>query len=325
MIKEFIGTGKTIEEATASAKAGLNAPATADVKIEVVQMPEKKKFFGLFGGSDAKVKASFDDGKKEKKPAKKKAPAPAKSNDKKPEKKQTERKQPEKKQAEKKTAPAETSKPQHTADAITEKDVDLDGACAYLMAILEGLKVKDAKLSARVEDGVVVIDVDCEDYGIIIGRRGETLDAIQYLTGLAIKNVINKYVRVTINVGDYRAKREETLRALAVKNANYVVRSGRRFIFEPMNPYERKIIHTAVQEVEGAVSRSVGSGMDRKVLIEPEGGVKNYSRGSRGGSSRGGNGSRRSQYKPAPADPNREKKVDRADIPKFGKIEVNKD
>lgn len=84
-----------------------------------------------------------------------------------------------------------------------------------------------------------------------------------------------------------------------------------------MNPYERRIIHTAVQEVEGVTSRSVGSGMDRRVLIEPEGGVRrNYRNDRRGG------------RRPAPAqntvDANREKKVDRADIPKFGKIEVNK-
>ena len=159
--------------------------------------------------------------------------------------------------------------------------------------------------------------IECEDYGIIIGRRGETLDSLQYLTSLAIKNGTNKYVRVTLNVGDYRAKREETLKALATKNANFVARTGRRYSFEPMNPYERRIIHTAVQEVEGVTSRSVGSGMDRRVLIEPEGGVRrNYRNDRRGG------------RRPAPAhstvDANREKKADRADMPKFGKIEVSK-
>ena len=88
-----------------------------------------------------------------------------------------------------------------------------------------------------------------------------------------------------------------------------------------MNPYERRIIHTAVQEVEGAVSRSVGNGMDRKVLIEPEGGVRRTG-GNRNSNRRGGS---RSNYTAAKPDPNREKKVDRADMPKFGKIEVNKD
>ncbi len=286
MIKEFIGTGKTIEEATQNAKLQLNAPETADVHVEIITMPEKKKFFGLIGGCDAKVKVSYDDGKKEKKPE-----APKKS----VEKKASAPKKPAQKKQEVKEKPVQAPKADKPEEKISEKDIDLDYACAYLE-----------------------MNIECEDYGIIIGRRGETLDSLQYLTSLAIKNVTNKYVRVTLNVGDYRAKREETLKALATKNANYVARSGRRYSFEPMNPYERRIIHTAVQEIEGVTSRSIGSGMDRRVLIEPEGGVKHAYRNDR----RGG---RRPASPKAPVDANREKKVDRADIPKFGKIQVNKD
>ncbi|MGN1202185.1 MAG: RNA-binding cell elongation regulator Jag/EloR [Eubacterium sp.] len=306
MIKEFIGTGKTIEEATLAAKTGLNAPLTADVKIEIVVMP-KKKILGLFGGSDAQVKASYDDGRKERKPKPKKNKPAA-------EKKPAEKKPEIQKKAEE---PKKDKKPE--PEKISDSDIDLDYVCAYLKTMIDGFKVEDAKVTAKLVDGVVEMYVDCDDYGIIIGHRGETLDALQYLTSLAIKKATDKYVRVTLNVGDYRAKREETLRALAIKNANFVVRTGRRYSFEPMNPYERRIIHTAVQEVEGAISRSVGNGMDRKVLIEPEGGVR-YS------NNRGGRrNNNRSSYTPAKPDPNREKKVDRADIPKFGKIEVNKD
>lgn len=303
MIKEFIGTGKTIEEATQNAKLQLNAPETADVHVEIITMPEKKKFFGLIGGCDAKVKVSYDDGKKEKKPyapKKEKKTAPAKSYDKKPA-----------------TKPKDAPKAEKPEEKISENDIDLDYACAYLKSMIDGLKVEDAKISAQLVDGTVEMTVECDDYGIIIGRRGETLDSLQYLTSLAIKNVTNKYVRVSLNVGDYRAKREETLKALATKNANYVARSGRRYTFEPMNPYERRIIHTAVQEIEGVTSRSVGNGMDRRVVIEPEGGVRRPYRNDR----RGG---RRSAPATAAVDPNREKKVDRADMPKFGKIEPKK-
>lgn len=306
MIKEFIGTGKTIDEATLAAKTGLNAPMTADVKIEVITMP-KKKVLGLFGGCDAQVKASYDDGKREKK---------QKPQRRKPV--QQERKPaPKKPEPQKKAPVAETTEPVK----ISDSDIDLDYVCAYLKTMIDSFKVGDAKVTAKLVDGVVEIDIESDDYGIIIGRRGETLDALQYLTSLAVKKSTDKYVRVTINVGDYRAKREETLKALAIKNANYVVRSGRRYSFEPMNPYERRIIHTAVQEVEGAVSRSVGNGMDRKVLIEPEGGVRRTG-GNRNSNRRGGS---RSNYTAAKPDPNREKKVDRADMPKFGKIEVSKD
>lgn len=309
MIKEFIGTGKTIDEATLAAKTGLNAPMTADVKIEVVAMP-KKKVLGLFGGSDAKVKASYDDGVKEKKQPNKPKKAPIEK------KTAPAKKQEVKKQAPKKPEPKTESKPER--EKITDSDIDLDYVCSYLKTMIDGFKVEDAKINAKVNNGVVEMDIICDDYGIIIGRRGETLEALQYLTSLAIKNTTSKYARVSINVGDYRAKREETLRNLAIKNANYVARSGRRYGFEPMNPYERRIIHTAVQEVEGVVSRSVGNGTDRRVLIEPEGGVRHSNRGPRRGGNRMNNAS-------AQVDPNREKRVDRADIPKFGKIEVNKD
>ena len=314
-MKEFIGTGKTIEEATAAAKVGLNAPAEAydngEVKIEIVAMP-KKKVLGIFGGSDAKVKASYDD-----EPFKKKQPKKAKKA--KNDKPTAPKKHQEKKtDAVKQDAKAPAPKPER--EKINAQDVDLDFLCSYIKTIIDGFKVADAEVTAQINDNTVEVTISCDDYGIIIGRRGETLDSVQYLASLALKNKCGKYARVAINVGDYRARREETLKALAVKNANYVVRSGRRYTFEPMNPYERRIIHTAVQEVEGATSRSVGSGSDRRVVIEPEGGVRNNSR-RRGYGNRSG---RSSAAETAPA-ANREKLVDRADIPKFGKIEVNKD
>lgn len=310
MIKEFVGTGKTIDEATVAAKTGLNAPATADIKIEVVQMP-KKKVLGMFGGADAQVKASYDDGRKEKKPKPKK--------EKPVQKKQEPKEKPTQKKAA--PAPAKETKPQtKPEDAITAKDIDLDYACAYLKTMIDGLKVEGAEITAKVVDGTVEMEINCDDYGIIIGRRGDTLDALQYLTSLAIKNKTNKYVRVALNVGDYRDKREATLRALAAKNAGYVIRTGRRYSFEPMNPYERRIIHTAISEIDGVVSLSIGSGLDRRVVLEPEGGVKRRDNNRRGGGNR-----RPRQQQSAPVDPNREKKVDRADMPKFGKIEVNKD
>ena len=307
MIREYIGTGKTIEEATSLAKAGLNAPLTANVKIEVIDMPQKK-FLGLFGGADAKVKASYDDGVKEKKANKK----PAKKSN---AKKDLPKKEKEKKTEKKEAAP----KPQENEEVKKDapKSVDLEYAKSYLSEIIKGLNINDAKIDAAYENGVITIDLDCEDFGIIIGRRGETLDSIQYLLSLAMKKKSNGYVRVSINVGDYREKRNETLRQLAKKHAGYVQRTGKRYTFEPMNPYERRIIHTTIQEISGVESRSIGYNQDRRVVIEPEGGVK----------SRVDSRNRGSKAKEASSAPSedREPKVDRADLPKFGKIEVNKD
>lgn len=331
MIKEFIGTGKTVADATAAAKTGLNAPALADINIEVVVMPSKG-FLGI-GKKDAQVKAWYDDGKKEKKPQHKKE-APAKRAEKKAEpkkpqpnkekavkKEEPKKEKPVKKEEPKKEKPVKKEEPVKVAPApkaeempaaedevkITAADIDMQLPVAYIKTILKGFNIDDAEVTAAVEDGVLKIEINCDDYGIIIGRRGETLDSLQYLTSLAVKKSCDKYVRVTIDVGNYREKRMETLKNLARKNANYVLRTGRRYTFEPMNPYERRIIHTAVQEIEGVESLSIGYGQDRKVVIQ------SLNRG------------RRDNNKSSAPARNTARKPERADFTKFGKIEINKD
>jgi len=318
MIKEYIATGKTIEEAIENAKSGLNAPEKfmLEVKTEVLEMP-RKKILGLFGGADAKVKAYYDDGVKEKK-AKKQKPKKA-TPKKEPVKKEAPKKEAPKKEAPKKDAVKKTEPKKEAPKAEAEKrdypqNVDLEFVKAYLGEILKGLNVEGATVDASYKGGVITVDLACEDYGIIIGRRGETLDSIQYLISLAVKKRSNAYVRVTINVGNYREKRNETLKHLARKNSAYVLRTKRRYTFEPMNPYERRVIHTTVQEIEGVESRSIGSNQDRRVVIEPVGGaLKAPKREER----------RPKATTSAPADYT--PKADRADLPKFGKIEVNKD
>lgn len=302
MIIEKIGTGKTLEEALASAKAALAAPADAVVDTKVLETG-KKGFLGI-GAKDYKVSVSYDDGKKPKQP---------KTETKKPAMTPAQKKKPvPKKAVEKKEAAVKTEQKREYPESV-----DLEYAKSYLNTILEGLKINEPKIEATYADGVVTMNLDCDDYGIVIGHRGETLDSIQYLLSLVIKKSAMEYVRVVINVGNYREKRQETLRNLAKKNAEYVLRTGRRHTFEPMNPYERRIIHTAIQEIDGVESRSVGYNQDRKVVIEPVGGVKRS-----GSNYRRGNGGRNTAVTKAPE--NHTPKADRADLPKFGKIEVNK-
>jgi len=351
MIREYIATGKTLDEARNAAKAGLNAPAKflLDVHEEVLVQP-RKKILGLFGGADAKVRAWYDDGVSEakaKKPEKtqkqKKQPAPqqAKKADGKeaPKKEQPQKEQPKKPQPKKdnKKAPAKQQRPENKPQPVKEapkaeakaeekKDfpasVDLAYAKAYFEAILKGLRVEAENVNVTYKEGVVTITLDCEDYGIIIGTRGATLDSIQYLISLAMKKHENAYVRVTIDVGDYREKRNETLRNLARKNAQYVLRTKRRYTFEPMTPYDRRIIHTAIQEIEGVESRSIGANQDRRVVLEPTGGAVKGGRGQKRDSGRrGGRGGASRGTSKAPE--NYVPKADRADLPKFGKIQVN--
>lgn len=206
----------------------------------------------------------------------------------------------------------------------------------YITVILKNLGIEESEISVEADDEEVKFSIACgDDYGSVIGRRGETLDAIQYLTRLVINRGSEDYKRVSINVGNYREKRENTLRALARKNAAKVRKYGRNVVLEPMNPYERRIIHTTVQEIEGVTSHSVGSDSDRKVVITLEEGIKptnagGYNRGRGGynkGGYRGNRGGRRyndsHDYEKSEA-PARAPRSDSAGASLYGKIEINK-
>ena len=174
-----------------------------------------------------------------------------------------------------------------------------EAAEEYLRKVLAGLGVTDFTCDVTETDNGCVISLDGENLGFIIGRRGETLDALQYLTGLVANRADNAYYRVTLDIGNYREKREQALVALARRLGAQTARTGRRNSLEPMNPYERRIIHTTVQQMEGVISWSVGSDDRRHVIIGPsddnpnkDKGGERSSRGGRGGN-RGGRGGNR--------------------------------
>lgn len=143
-------------------------------------------------------------------------------------------------------------------------------AQAYLKDILNKMGITDIEMSAEEIEGGAVINISGEDVGFIIGHRGETLDALQYLSGLVANHVEDSYYRISINIGNYREKREKTLEILGRKLAFKAVKTGVKTSLEPMNPYERRIIHTAVQKVRGASSWSEGENMHRHVVIGPD-------------------------------------------------------
>lgn len=339
MIHEAKGQGATIEEAIANAKAALNAPAGADVHSEIVTMPTKK-VLGLFGGKKAEARAFYEtpdevkpQEKKpaEKAPAQKAAPKAQKAPAAKPQKKQEAK--PAQKAAQPKPAP-EKVEPERTEITLDNKP-GAARAAEYLVKVIKGMGVQSVDIKAYLlEENEILLELDCaDDYGIVIGRRGETLDSIQYLARLvAGKNKTeNEYSRISVNVGNYREKRRAALCSLAKKNAQKVLKYGRNFTFEPMNPYERRIIHTAIQEVEGVTSYSVGSDLSRRVVISLEEGVKpthpskggynNRGRGGRG--RRPSGGPRRNGGAPAKSDaPQRAPKTDAGaqGVSLYGKI-----
>ena len=325
MIKEAIGVAASVDEARKMAVENLHAPIDADVKVEILTFP-KKKILGLFGGSDARVRAYYEDGVQEKKetPKAEKKSAPPKKET--PVKKEVEKKPQPKKEVKKDTPKKETIKKENvkkeSAPAVDFSAIEPveNDATEYLKSILVGMGFADVAVTAREADEDVYFEITCsEDYGNIIGRRGETLDALQYLTRLFVNRANDNNKRVALNVGDYRARREETLRALAKRQAQRVLKYNRSSSLEPMNPYERRIIHTAIQEIDGVTSHSVGEGDRRRVVITPEGGDKrgNYRNDRRGGRER------KAPYVPQ-VSAEREQKVDAVSSSRYGKIEPRK-
>ena len=167
----------------------------------------------------------------------------------------------------------------------------------YLRGILDAMGVEDYTIEVTEQDNHCAITLDGENLGFIIGRRGETLDALQYLTSLVANRADSGYYRVTLDIGNYREKREQSLVSLARRLGGQTARTGRRHSLEPMNPYERRIIHTTVQEMEGVISWSVGSDDRRHVIIGPSDDNPNKDKGNdrgerRGRGGRGGRGDR---------------------------------
>lgn len=213
------------------------------------------------------------------------------------------------------------------------KSSPADEAAEYLKKIIRGMGLEDIEIEIKEEESGALLSLTGEDIGFIIGHRGETLDALQYLAGLVANHVENTYYRITLDIGNYREKRKETLEVLGRKMAAKALKTGRNCSLEPMNPYERRIIHTAVQEVEGAKSWSEGEDMARHVVIGPEEGERpqrrsnNYrggnarSRGGQKGGNRRNNGGRprnnENTSRPAGSAPKR----DSGDAPLYGRID----
>lgn len=143
-------------------------------------------------------------------------------------------------------------------------------AVEYLKDVLSCMGLNNIEFEIKEEGETAEINLKGEDVGFIIGRRGETLDALQYLAGLVANHVDNKYFRITINTGNYREKREVTLEKLGKKLAFKVVKTGKSVNLEPMNPYERRIIHSALQNDRFVVTKSEGEEPYRKVVIVPK-------------------------------------------------------
>ena len=160
------------------------------------------------------------------------------------------------------------------SDAKVQAVYTVKGAQIALEFIKKMVADMELDLVVGLKDGNnddTVITVDGEGAGLLIGHHGETLDALQYLANLAankkVKGEKREYTKITLDVEGYRAKREEALRALARRMAGKVVKYKKSVMLEPMNPYERRIIHSEVQSIEGVSTNSIGSENNRRIVM----------------------------------------------------------
>lgn len=369
MKREYIGTGKTVDEAIEAACAALGCERS-EIEFEILALA-KKSFFGL-RTTPAQVKVTWEDGtpepranrpqegrreKKAEKPAEKKPearaekpksePKPEKPKAEKPAEPKSEKPKAEKPKAEKAEKPKAEKpaekKPEiepmrplpELSDEIPEAvKPKADLAVAYLTEVIGKMDVKDFTITPKMREDTLVLLIEGSDLGVVIGRRGETLDSLQVLTGLAANRGEGDYVRVNLDSGNFREKRTKTLEELAVKMAKNAVRTGRSTTLEPMNPYDRRIIHAAVAGVEGAASTSIGEEPNRRVVISSLNPRKPQQerRGGHGGRGRRGGrgGDRRRENRPVentapvsekPAAPKAPLK-EAEDKPLYGKIEL---
>ena len=276
MIKEITAVGKDIIEAKENARAALGASELDDVQFEIID-GGTKGILGLFS-RPAKVRAFIelpDTQEKHRRERPKKEQRPEKKHEKTESARSAQKKQ---KNEIKKAENMEPSKPK--SEVIPEAELKMerreveagdDMSFDFVKQLLSDIGLNaEAELYAC-EDGTRRIAIVGDDASVLIGHHGDTLDALQYLANLASARKNSKgerdQSRVTIDIEGYRKKREETLRALARRMAQKALRNKRSVMLEPMSAYERRIIHSEIQGIEGVSTNSIGSDNNRKIVI----------------------------------------------------------
>lgn len=317
MIRKQEATGKTVDEARAKACALLGVQADdLNVSCEVLEMPQKTGFLGL-KLTPAKVCVSVEEPdapaatavEEKKTPVQEKAaPAPAVEAPAAPAEPEAKAEEAAAPAVEAAAAQQPAAEEEETEEPINiEENAKVKAAVDYLREVIALMGVENVSFSAVQKGEATIIRLDGEKLGALIGRRGETMESLSYLASLVANRLEGDYIKLGLDVAGYRDKRESDLTALAQRIGAKVRKTGRSFAMEPMNPYERRIIHSAISKMEGVRSESKGEGRDRRVVIystapdaqtentygerRPRGGRGNGRRpgGPRSGGYRGGN------------------------------------
>lgn len=296
-------SARTVEAAVEAACEALGVDRNdLNVSYEVLEFPARK----LFKTIPAKVRVTVEEPETETPaaPAETPAPTPVPEESAAPAAPADEEPAVAEQPAEDSAAPAqEPEQAQPAADEEVPLDIDADArlqaAVDYLSPIFKLMGVEDFAFSALKKGEATILRVTGNHMGALIGRRGETMESLSYLASLVVNRMDGPYVKLGLDVGGYRGKREDDLAALARRIAERVIRTGCYYEMEPMNPYERHIIHTAVADIEGVRSESKGEGPARRVVIystDPNASNlpdRDNGRNARGGRREGGRGGRR--------------------------------
>ncbi len=277
MIRTQEATGKTVDEARAKACALLGVQAEdMNVSYEVLEMPQKTGFLGL-KLTPAKVRVSVEEPDAPKDPeapaaAETPAVAPVEEKVEAPAAPAAEEAAPAEEPKAEEAAPVAEAAPAEEAEEVEvpiniEENSKVKAAVEYLQEVITRMGVNDVTFSAVQKGEATIIRLDGEKLGALIGRRGETMESLSYLASLVANRLEGDYIKLGLDVAGYRDKRESDLTALAQRIGAKVRKTGRSFAMEPMNPYERRIIHSAIGKMEGVRSESKGEGRDRRVVI----------------------------------------------------------
>ena len=295
MEKTIVATGKTIDAAVEAALAQLGLERE-NVSVQVLQQA-KAGFLG-FGAQPAKVQVTYeapDEPKpaapksalgsasrskpkinnpapapkaepvKEAKPEPKKEAPKAERQPKQPkaERREEPKREPKKEMPKAPAAPKEPKVYEAVEPGSVEEKIEI-----FIKGLLENMGSNAVPHAVKREENSYHVELVGEDLGYLIGRRGDTLDAIQHLANYSINRSVDGYIRINVDAEEYRAKREDSLRKYARKKAQQVLKNRRRTTLEPMNAYERHLIHSALQDMDNVTTHSTGTEPNRRVVIE---------------------------------------------------------
>ena len=257
MAKVIEKTGKTVEEAKQAALEELGV-SESDIEVKILENPTKK-FFGLFGETPAKIRVTVKE---------KPAPTPPAP----PVETFSAVEEPAEPEPEKISTPVEEEKIPEVAEKKSDFDKTpiIDKAKKFLSEVFAAMNV-EAQIEVKETERDIIFDLSGKSLGVLIGKRGQTLDSLQYLTNLAAnKRDSEERVHFVLDVENYRARRTETLQKLAKSVADRVRRMQQEVKLEPMNRHERRVIHTALQDNDRVETHSVGEEPYRYSIVSPK-------------------------------------------------------